>query len=176
MGFREIIKKLFGSEEEQETSVQDRIRQHKTIVMCVAAVIVSLVLFNVLRADEPTRMIRHLTDIELKYIRTGVLEKEDAKWVVDNWTNPAAGREAVRSMIREITMMRRMAAQGIEVKADIVEIQDTLYSSDEKEASAAVIVRVEMKGSGIDFAANSRIRMTVIKTGDQWKLYEALPF
>lgn len=144
--------------------------------MCVAAVIVSLVLFNVLRADEPTRMIRHLTDIELKYIRTGVLEKEDAKWVVDNWTNPAAGREAVRSMIREITMMRRMAAQGIEVKADIVEIQDTLYSSDEKEASAAVIVRVEMKGSGIDFAANSRIRMTVIKTGDQWKLYEALPF
>lgn len=176
MGFREIIKKLFGSEEEQETSVQDRIRQHKPIVMCVAAVIVSLVLFNVLRADEPTRMIRHLTDIELKYIRTGVLEKEDAKWVVDNWTNPAAGREAVRSMIREITMMRRMAAQGIEVKADIVEIQDTLYSSDEKEASAAVIVRVEMKGSGIDFAANSRIRMTVIKTGDQWKLYEALPF
>ena len=176
MGFREIIEKLLGSEEEQETSVQDRIRQHKTIIMCVAAVIIGLILFNVLRVDEPTQMIRHLTDIELKYIRTGVLEKEDAKWVIDNWTDPAAGREAVRSMIREITMMRRMAEQGIEVKADIVEIQDTLYSSDGKEASAAVIVRVEMKGSGIDFAANSRIRMTVVKTNNQWRLYEALPF
>ena len=174
---RELIEKTVDiKDDEIVTEENPGTSRYKKIIAVIAMAVICLIVYNVLSVDTPTQMIRHLTDIELKYIRTGVLEKEDAKWVVDNWTDPAAGREAVRSMIREITMMRRMAAQGIDIKADIVEIQDTLYSSDGRKASAAVIVRVEMKGNGIDFAANSRIRMTVVKTGDQWKLYEALPF
>lgn len=173
---RELIEKLADTRDEEiVTEENPGTSRYKKIIAVIAMAVICLIVYNVLSVDTPTKMIRHLTDIELKYIHTGVLDKEDAQWVVDNWTDVATGRSSVREMFRGIRLIRRMAEQGIEVKADIKEIQDTLYSVDGNKASAAVTVRVEMKGNGVDFATDSRILMELVKVNNQWKLYRAMP-